>query len=479
MGLLVGASSSLLIEPTYVAKTQLFVATQNSGSVGELQQGNTFTQARVQSYVKTATTPAVLQPAIDDLGLQASSSEFASKISANVDSGTVILNVQASDRSPVQAAAMAQAVAESLVRVVEDLEKPESGSSPVRVSVITPATAPGSPSAPNVQLYVVLGLLTGLVIGLAVAVIRALSDNKIKSEGDLRKVSDVPLLGGLTYDSEATINPLLTQVPSQSPRAEAFRQIRTNLQFAHVSRDSKSILISSSLPAEGKSTTSTNLAIALAASGQSTVLVDADLRRPMIDQYLGLERNAGLTTALLGNSPLDELLQPWGDNCNLQVLTSGPIPPNPSELLGSAAMKALITELEQRFDAVIIDAPPLLPVTDAAVLSQHVGGVVLVVGSSKVRLPDLEKAVSALKMVHADLLGVILNLMPAKGPDAYSYSYYSYESNQESALAESSATRPGTRVPRPASRFSGSHVKAGRRLRRAQRDFDSIFPDGR
>lgn len=145
----------------------------------------------------------------------------------------------------------------------------------------------------------------------------------------------------------------------------------------------------------------------------------------MVSEYLGLERNAGLTTALVGAADVSDLLQPWGDD-QLHVLTSGQIPPNPSELLGSEEMNLLIRRLEDTFDTVIIDAPPLLPVTDAAVLSQHVGGVVLVVGSQKLRHHDLEKSLGSLKMVDSNLLGFVLNRLPSKGPDAYAYSYYSY-----------------------------------------------------
>ncbi|MDR7160116.1 Mrp family chromosome partitioning ATPase [Arthrobacter sp. BE255] len=152
-----------------------------------------------------------------------------------------------------------------------------------------------------------------------------------------------------------------------------------------------------------------------------------------------MERNAGLTTALLGTAELDDLLQPWGDD-NLYVLTSGQIPPNPSELLGSDEMKDIITRLENVFDTVVIDTSPLLPVTDAAVLSQHAGGVVLVVGVQRTRQQELQKSIDALQMVGADVLGIVLNLLPVKGPDAYSYSYYSYTAT-EAATNDASARR--------------------------------------
>lgn len=424
-GLLAGGAASVLIKPTYTSDTQLFVAIQSSGSVTELQQGNTFSQARVQSYVKTVTTPIVLQPVIDSLGLPITADELSKRVSATTDLNTVLIKISVADGSPVQAAATAQAVANSLINAVDGLEKPKTGgSSPVSLSVVTPAEAPSAPSAPNTRLNLVLGLVIGLALGIGAAVLRSTMDTRIRGEADLRHVTDVPLLGGIAFDADATKKPLLTQASPQSQRAETFRQLRTNLQFANISGQARTVLVTSSLPGEGKSTTATNLAIALAQAGQSVCLIDADLRRPMVGEYLGLERHAGLTTTLVGAADVNDVLQPWGED-NLYVLASGQIPPNPSELLGSDEMKELISRLELVFDSVIIDAPPLLPVTDAAVLSQHVGGVALVVGAQKVRQQDLRKSLDALEMVGAKVLGVVLNKVPAKGPDAYAYGYYS------------------------------------------------------
>lgn len=426
LGLLVAGAASLIVKPSYHAETKLFVAIQGSGSITELQQGNTFSQARVRSYVETVGTPSVLQPVIDRLGLDVTPAELQERVEAGADLNTVIIKISVNDPSAVTAAAIAQAVGDSLIETVDELERPfNDGVSPVKLSVVTPAVAPVSPSSPNTRLYLAFGLLTGLGVGIGIALLRTTLDTRIRGEIDLRKLTQAPVLGGIAFDADASKKSLLTQVHPQSPRAESFRQIRTNLQFAHVSQRAKAMLVTSSLPGEGKTTTATNLAVTLAQAGQTVVLVDADLRRPRVHDYLGLERNAGLTTALVGAADVNDLLQPWGDN-DLFVLTSGQIPPNPSELLGSEAMKQLIVGLESAFDAVIIDAPPLLPVTDATVLAQQVGGVVLVVGSSKVKLPELQKSLNALEMVEANLLGVVLNLLPAKGPDAYSYGYATY-----------------------------------------------------
>lgn len=486
--LLVGGGMSVLAKPSYTADTQLFVAIQNSGSVQELQQGNTFSQARVQSYVKTVSSPLVLQPAIDALGLETTPAVLSNSVKAGSDLNTVLINISVEDSSPVRAAATAEAVASSLIRAVDSLEKPKTGgTSPVSLSIIKPAVAPEAPSSPNTRLNLLLSLLVGLTLGVGLAVLRTTLDTRIRGEADMRRVTDAPLLGGISFDADAARKPLLTQAATQSPRAESFRQLRTNLQFANVSGHAKTVLVTSSLPGEGKSTTATNLAIALAQAGETVCLIDADLRRPMIGDYLGIDRSAGLTTALVGVADVNDLLQPWGDD-SLYVLTSGQIPPNPSELLGSADMKQLLVRLEQAFDIVIIDAPPLLPVTDAAVLSQHVGGVVVVVGTQKLRHQDLAKSLSSLEMVGSNVLGVVLNRLPAKGPDAYSYSYGSYESmtssdqkspvtvgtNRRRALAERDGqrgVRRNTRVgadglgndplsesPRKASNYPASRV---------------------
>lgn len=189
----------------------------------------------------------------------------------------------------------------------------------------------------------------------------------------------------------------------------------------------------------------------------------------MVHEYLGLDRNAGLTTALVGMADVNNLLQPWGED-DLHVLTSGQIPPNPSELLGSDDMARLIANLEASFDSIVIDAPPLLPVTDAAVLSRHVGGAVLVIGSQKISQQDLEKSLNALDLVGATLLGLVLNRLPVKGPDAYSYSYYSHDQDHETRLPRRDSSKDTqvrraveapeeveTRAYRSASKFPLSH----------------------
>jgi succinoglycan biosynthesis transport protein ExoP len=210
-----------------------------------------------------------------------------------------------------------------------------------------------------------------------------------------------------------------------SQRSESFRTLRTNLQFLEVEPGPKSFVMTSSIPHEGKTTTSANLAIVIANSGTRVAIIDADLRRPKLAEYMGLEGAVGLSDVLIGKARLSDVLQPWGDG-NLHVLPAGTIPPNPSELLGSSAMPTLLRELEKHFDIVIVDLPPLLPVTDAAIVSNLTRGTLVVVAAGRTQRAELAGAIAALDNVGAPVAGIILTMLPTKGPDAYGYGGYGY-----------------------------------------------------
>ena len=428
MGVLLGGAAAWATPAIYTSQTQLFVAVQNSGSLQELQQSNTFLRQRVQSYVTTASSPYVLQGVIDALGLDMSPRELRKKVEVQSEPNTVVISIVASDPSPERATGIAQTTAQRLITAVSELEaSAESGESQLLLTVITPGEVPTEPSVPDTGLYLLLGLAGGLAAGSGIALFRAKYDTKVRGEADVRTVTDLPLLGAVTSDTTASKKHVLSRMPSRSPMAEAFRQIRTNLQFTYVSHASRTILITSAIPGEGKTSTAINLAITMAQAGQSVVIVDADLRQPKVGEYLGLEQGSGLTTALIGKARLDDLLQPYGQN-ELSILTCGQLPPNPSELLGSAAMAVLIGQLEERFDAVIIDAPPILPVTDAAVLSRQVGGVVVIAAAGIVRTTELAMALNSLKLVDAGILGIVLNRVATNGPDSHAHRFGSYTS---------------------------------------------------
>lgn len=218
---------------------------------------------------------------------------------------------------------------------------------------------------------------------------------------------------------------LIVHEDAKSPVAEAYRTLRTNIQFAKVDGELRVIMFTSAGPGEGKSTTTANTAVAMAQSGKRVIIIDCDLRKPVQHKIFG-KRNRGVTNILVEDRSVAELIQDT-DIDNLQVLTSGPIPPNPSELLGSAKMREIISEAKRLADIVIIDAPPTVAVTDACVLAAKVDGIVLVLNSQAIRPEMAQKAKELLTKANGHILGVILNRVEIEEEHAYYYYYYGNE----------------------------------------------------
>ncbi len=424
-----GVAYSLLATPSYSASSKVFVSTTGADNASELQQGNSFTVQRVQTYADLVRTAAVLQPTIEELGLDVSASGLRGMISASAPTNTSVIDVTATNTDPVYAASLATGTANALIEVVEAIETTDAadGASPVQLTLVQEAEIPQAPVSPNKPLNTALGLLLGLAAGLAIALLRHALDTRIRGERDLELLAETPVIGGIVFDPKATERPLVIHADPRSPRAESFRTLRTNLQFLDAGRE-RSFVVTSALPGEGKSTTAANLAISLSDAGAKVLLVGADLRKPKMAEYMGIEGGVGLSDVLIGRMGLHDAVQRWG-RTSLYLLPAGAIPPNPSELLGSTAMSQLIERLNDEFDVVLYDAPPLLPVTDAAVLSRLVGGSVVVVAAGKTRTHQVEGALDALANVAAPVSGFVLTMLPTKGPDAYGYGRYGYASS--------------------------------------------------
>ncbi|HCS60625.1 MAG TPA: chromosome partitioning protein [Microbacterium sp.] len=451
VGLAGGAAYAFTQAPKYVASTQLYVSVRTEGAAtGDLVQGTTFARQMVTSYVDVIGTALVLDPVVDELKLDTSATALAGRITATTPLNTVLINITATDADPELAAKIADATAASFAEVVQnDLERPdtEGGASPVQITITDPAAEPTVPSSPNIPLLVVLGGLLGLAAGIAFAVLRTVLDTRIHTLHDLESLSDRPMLGGIAYDPEAQKRPLIVHADPRSPRAESFRALRTNLQFLEVDSNSRTFVVSSAGPGEGKSTTTANLAIALAETGARVALVDGDLRLPRVATYMGIEGGVGLTNALIGQVDVADALQKWGAN-DLYVLPSGPVPPNPSELLGSSAMDRILKPLEEYFDYILIDAPPLLLVTDAAVIGKKTRGVILTAASGKTRKPELSGAIRTLETAGVNLLGIVVTMLPTKGPDSYGYGSYTYGSTKDHGQAPVELSDRQTRLRR-------------------------------
>lgn len=411
----------------YTSTTQFFVSVSGTDDTMALQQGSTFTQQRVKSYAQLLKTPRALNPVLDELGEDTPTADLAEQITVTNPPDTILLEVSVTDSDPEHAQEIATAIGKTFPAVVSEVESPEdeSQASPIKVTLVEPASTSDTPTSPVPARNLALGLVLGLLLGVGLAVLRHLLDTTVRTDEDVEEVTEEPVIGAVHYDPRAGKEPLIVQSDPSSPRSEAFRAVRTNLMFVDAANHPRTILLTSSIPGEGKSTTIANLALTLAQSGSSVCLIEADLRRPRLMEYLGLEGSVGLTDVLIDRADLDDVLQPYGAN-RLEVIGAGAIPPNPSELLASDAMSRVLSQLSVRFDYVLIDTPPVLPVTDAVVLSTKVDGVIVLVGTTIVRKEQLEATLESLGAVDNTLLGLVLNRVGHKTSGGYGSGYYGY-----------------------------------------------------
>ncbi len=294
------------------------------------------------------------------------------------------------------------------------------------LSVVEPAAIPSFPVGSSKMRTVLLAAAVGLVLALGTAVLLEYLDDTVKTPADVEKIMHLTTLAGVSrIPGDRYREKLITVKHPRSPISEAYRVLRTNLQFSSLDRPLRTLVVTSPNPVEGKSTTVANLGVVMAQAGKSVILVDADLRRPVLHRVFQVENDRGLTDALLSEEPsLDGHLQPTGVE-NLRLLNTGPLPPNPSELLGSQRMARLIEQLKEEADVILFDSPPSLAVTDASVLATQTDGVLLVADAGRTRRNLAKESAERFQQVGANLLGVVLNrLKPGRG--GYYYYYYHY-----------------------------------------------------
>lgn len=415
---LLGGGGAIIVSsntvPLYSATSSLYFAINFGSSANDLNAGSAYTQGQMLSFAILATTPSVLDPAIDQLKLQTDAGTLASTIVVTRPQDTVILQIAATSPSPIEAANIANAVVTNLQSQVEqNSPKDLKGLSTVTARVIDAATAPTAPSSPNLRLNLLAGILLGLIAGILLALLRDVLDRRLRTASDISSMTEKPIVGAIERDPKTTDGGLVILRDPLSPSAESFRALRTNLQFVVLDNPNLAVVITSALPAEGKSTVASNLALALAESEKRVLLVDADLRRPTVASYAGINGAVGLTTVLIGRASFDDVVQ-QGGHPSLHILPAGEIPPNPSQMLSSRAMANLIADLRTRYDVVVIDAAPLLAVPDAVLMSQIVDGVLIVADTTKIRRPQLARALSDLERSGTVLLGIVLNRVPRR-----------------------------------------------------------------
>jgi capsular exopolysaccharide synthesis family protein len=409
------------VTPLYSSSTRIFVSTSQADE-NSAYTGNLFATQRVASYADLVTSNQLAERVAGELD-DAEPSALRGQVTASAVPETVLLQIEATDADPERARAIAQTYAEQLQELVEELETPRGEASAViKATLIDDAQVSTSPVSPQPLRNLALAGVLGLLLGVGLAVARELLDTSIKGADDIAEITAAPVLGNIFQDNDAKRAPHEVLFTA-TPWAEAFRVLRTNMQYVDVDHDQKVIVVTSSLPGEGKSTTAVNLAVTLTQAGQKVALVECDLRRPLIADRLELDGSIGTTSVLIGKVSADDVMQPYADT-TLDVMVCGQIPPNPSELLQSQAMEAMLEDLRSRYDVVVLDAPPLLPVTDAALLATRADGAVVVVAHGRTTRDQLSTAIERLGSVDATTLGLVVNQTPAKkSASGYGYGY--------------------------------------------------------
>ncbi|MGN6605823.1 MAG: polysaccharide biosynthesis tyrosine autokinase [Jatrophihabitans sp.] len=434
---------------SYQATAQVFVVSNQPQDATGNYTGVASVLAQVPTYAQLIDDPKILRAVKSDLNLPDDLSTIAGKLSASAPNAQAIIDVAATDPSASRAAAIANSAADAFATVIEGYSTPSSTTTPtVKLYTTKPADAPGSPVSPKTTLNIAIGLLLGLLVGLALAVMRELLDNRVKSVDDLSKYAGASPVGLVSEDDDAARHPVAALGREGNVRAENFRQLRANLQFANLDSHPRVIAVTSPMPGEGKTAVAINLAHTLAEAGFTVCLIDADLRRPTVAKLLGLPTPVGLTNVLLHQLDLSEALQSAG--AGLQVLSSGPTPPNPSEVLASSYVRELIRSLLTKVDYVVVDTAPLLPVADGAEVAAMADGALLVARYARTTDAQVKQAAAVLGQVDATLLGVVLNRVPSKKRGGYAYDYAS-TTGSPGAGGTAGSTGSGVSVTKPGS----------------------------
>ncbi|MGY1631570.1 polysaccharide biosynthesis tyrosine autokinase [Geodermatophilus sp. SYSU D01186] len=418
LGLVAGALAALLIgltqTPSYASHARLYVSATASNSLADAYQGSQLSQARMMSYAQLITSHSLTSRVNESLDLSMSPDELASKITATAVPDTVLLDVTVTDSSPRRAYDIARAVGTEFNDMVAQLESSAASpqdptAAPIRVSVVTAPEVPMTASSPRTERNVALGALLGLLGGIAASVVRSRRDGSVRDPGEAAQLTGTPVIGAIRRDQG-----LQQQVFAHAVTggiAEDYRQLRTNILHLESDDPLKTIMVCSAGPAEGKTSLVINLARALAEAGRRVTLIEADLRRPRMTQYLGLAEGSGLTAVLTGSATIADVVQQCGDE-DLYVVPAGPIPADPGGLLASGQMTPLIDALREKNDFVLIDTSPVLAVADGPSLAADVDGVLLAVRYGQTRRQELQQAKTTLDRVGARTLGLVLTVVP-------------------------------------------------------------------
>ena len=450
------AAFSVLQQPTYRAETKIVVG-----------QGNSLFQPAVSSAVQpfTATmgdlvkSRIVAVDAINRLGLKMSPQTLLNKLKVSINPQTAVLKISVDDRDPHQAERIGSAVAVSFTGLVTDRfgkQGPsvagQAAQPPLTATIWDPSHVLPGKVAPRTKRNIAIAAALGLVLALLAAFLSEHFDRRLRSRESVEDRFGVPVIGQIPFDRQGQRGRRTTVPRESGAEAEAFRAVRANLQYLGVERPLRTILVTSASPQQGKTTVTAGLAAAIARSGATTVAVEGDLRRPRLDEAFGIGNSRrGLTNILVGTASFEDVVvqvplatqDPSGDQSagGVALLPSGPLPPNPSELLSSAQMRQLLEQLAASYDDVLIDSPPLLPVADALELARVVDGVVLTARRNRATTDDAREVRALVERLSIHLVGLVFT--DAKMSESYGYGYgYSSSRSPEQPVREEPPVRP-------------------------------------
>jgi capsular exopolysaccharide synthesis family protein len=445
-----------LLQPRiYQASSSGLVVAAGGENITMALAGDNLAKSKATSYKSIALTVPVARRVIEELDLSTDANALLDDVSVTVPTNTAEIRIDATSTDPETAQDLANAWVAALAEQAADIEavapsgsKASKAEPAVQIAPLGRAVLPTAPISPNTKLALALGGVVGLALGLGYALLRNHLDRRIRSVEAIERLG-ATVVGTIPLDSRLTAGRSVVETGGTDHGdreshafTEALRELRTNLSYTDVDNPPRVIAVTSSVPGEGKSSVTSNLAVAIAATGRRTILIDGDLRRPVLTELFGLPSGAGLTDVLSGGADIDDVLQPYGPVPDLFLLGAGRIPPNPSELLGSKAMRSLLADLS-RDAVVLIDAPPLLPVTDAAILAKIGDGALVAIKAGSTTVDELGRALDNLRRVEGRILGTILNQVPTRGAGASQYGYYGqyYYTSEETPKASAKAPK--------------------------------------
>lgn len=441
---------SFLLPPVYEAHVTLLVRpAQPLLSTDSTVAALTSDQIS-RTYASLMTQRPLLEQVSAEVGLKIRPEDLKRQISVTPEPNTTILDVAVKDTDPVLARNLANQLTADLIKQVKDLQQEETSLPNSRtgdnLKVVSPAVTPDRPVSPNKALNVAIAFGAGLLLALGLAFLLDYMDQSIKNDEELTERLGIVSIGHLLFVPAGTgKRGELVALDGQSHASEAFKALRTSLLFSTIDQELKEVVVTSAELGEGKSRTAANLAIVLAEAGHKTLLIDADFRRPSQHRIFGRIRNVGLSNLIVQDATEAEAITAVEGVPNLWLLTSGPTPPNPSELLGSGRMRELMAKLRGYFTYLVVDTPPVNAVTDASILAAYASGTVLVVEQGRTTFPALKHAKAMLDRVGARTLGAVMNKVhSSSGSYAYAYGYYvsSSDGQGKSELKPPSESQP-------------------------------------